>query len=117
MFSLFGFGGQHAYEWLDAMRSEKVREAREVKEKGEETETLMQRLGKSKWSPMRTLSNEEYEALMREKILKVEVEIALLKDRIETLKKEKVLEEAKKKEIALEEAKKAKTPPQPQQKS
>ena len=58
-----------------------------------------------------------FRTLMREKILKVDVEIALLKDRIETLKKEKVQEEARKKEMALEEAKKAETPPQPQQKS
>ena len=102
MFSLFGFGGQHAYEWLDARRTGKAREEREMKEKGESKETFMQRLGKSKWSPMRTLSDEEYEEMMRERILKVDVEIALLKDRIEALKKEKEMEDKARVEMPLE---------------
>ncbi|KAL1606430.1 hypothetical protein SLS60_003834 [Paraconiothyrium brasiliense] len=102
MFSLFGFGGQHAYEWLDARRTGKAREEREMKEKGESKETFMQRLGKSKWSPMRTLSDEEYEEMMRERILKVDVEIALLKDRIEALKKEKEIEDKARVEMPLE---------------
>jgi hypothetical protein len=102
MFSLFGFGGQHAYEWLDARKYGKAREEREMKERGEEKETFMQRIGKSKWSPMRVLSDEEYEEMMREKILKVDVEIALLKDSIEALKKEKEIEDKKRTQTPIE---------------
>jgi hypothetical protein len=102
MFSLFGFGGQHAYEWLDVKKSGKARKEREMKENGEENETFMQRIGKSKWSPMRVLSDEEYEGIMKEKILKVDVEIALLKDSIEVLKKEKESEDKKRAQTPID---------------
>ena len=88
MFSLFGWSGQHIYEWLDARNSGYVKEKREMGEK-EEKKSWLQRMGKSKWSPMRALTEDEYEEMMKERILKVDVEIALLKDKIEALKKEK----------------------------
>ncbi|KAL5408897.1 hypothetical protein PMIN03_006298 [Paraphaeosphaeria minitans] len=102
MFSLFGFGGQHAYEWLDARKSGKAREQMAMKERGEVGETFMQRIAKSKWSPMKVLSDEEYEEMMRERILKVDVEIALLKDSIEALKKEKEDEDKKRTAAPIE---------------
>ncbi|KAF1971067.1 hypothetical protein BU23DRAFT_556344 [Bimuria novae-zelandiae CBS 107.79] len=101
MFSLFGWGGQHAYEWLDARNSGRVREKQAVKEQGGENETFLQKVGKSRWSPMRTLTDQEYEDMMREKLLKVDVEIALIRDKIEALKKEKEAEEQKKAADAL----------------
>ncbi|KAJ4290593.1 hypothetical protein N0V90_010811 [Kalmusia sp. IMI 367209] len=87
VFSLFGFGGQHAYDWLDGRNSDAVREKRKMQEKGEEEETFMQRLAKSRWSPMKALSDEEYQRLMDEKLLRVETEIAIVDEKIEELRK------------------------------
>lgn len=42
----------------------------------------------SKWSPLRKLSDEEYEKIMSEKMLKVEAEIALIDDKIAELREE-----------------------------
>ena len=91
MFGLFGWSGQHVYDWLDARKSKRVQEESESGEK--EKESWLQRMGKSKWSPMRALTEEEYEDMMKERILKVDVEIALIKDKIEALKQEKENEE------------------------
>lgn len=42
----------------------------------------------SKWSPLRKLSDEEYERFMSEKMLKVEAEIALIDDKVAELRME-----------------------------
>ncbi|KAL5468276.1 hypothetical protein PMIN07_002962 [Paraphaeosphaeria minitans] len=86
----------------DARKSGKAREQMAMKERGEVGETFMQRIAKSKWSPMKVLSDEEYEEMMRERILKVDVEIALLKDSIEALKKEKEDEDKKRTAAPIE---------------
>jgi hypothetical protein len=39
-----------------------------------------------KWSPMEVLTDERYEEMLQEKLLKIEVEIALVDDRIEIYK-------------------------------
>lgn len=45
----------------------------------------MQRMAESKWIPLRTLSDQEYRGMLREKLLSVEAEIALLDDKIQEL--------------------------------
>lgn len=95
MFSLFGFTGQHAYDWLDASRSKSIMERREMQEKGEKKQTMLQKASKSSWIPMREVTDEEYVSIMKEKILRTEVEIALIRDKIDALKEEKRLEEVK----------------------
>jgi len=40
---------------------------------------------KSKWSPVTFLSDEEYEKILEEKLLRVEVEIAIVDDNIKEL--------------------------------
>ncbi|EPQ62740.1 Bgt-4551 [Blumeria graminis f. sp. tritici] len=40
----------------------------------------------SRWSPVKTISNEEYENIMSEKLLQIKAEIALVDDRIKYLK-------------------------------
>ena len=67
MFSLFGWSGQHAYEWLDARNSGRVREERRREEEGAQKDSWLQRVSKSKWSPMKALSDGEYEEVMQEK--------------------------------------------------
>lgn len=102
MFGLFGWSGQHIYEWLDARNSGRVQERSESGEKGKTS--WLQRVGKSKWSPMRALTEEEYEDMMKERILKVDVEIALIKDKIEALKQEKESEEIRRVAVGQEES-------------
>lgn len=41
---------------------------------------------RSKWSPLKKLTDEEYISMMEEKMLKVETEIALIDDRIAALR-------------------------------
>ena len=41
-----------------------------------------------KWSPMKVLSDEEYERMLQEKLLRVEAEIAVLDEKIERAKLE-----------------------------
>ncbi|CAI6340923.1 unnamed protein product [Periconia digitata] len=99
MFSLYGWAGQHAYNFLDGRNSRAVQEERELREQGLKKETLMQRIAKSKWSPMTVLSDEEYANLIGEKILAVEADIAIIDEKIEALRnQQKALEASSKKE-------------------
>lgn len=79
MFTLFGWAGQHGYNFLDARNSAEIRD--KIENRGPKA-NLMQRLAGSKWSPMTPLSDEEYENMLQEKLLQVEAEIAIIDDRI-----------------------------------
>lgn len=79
MFTLFGWAGQHGYNYLDARNSAEIREKIQS---NEPRANFMQKLAKSKWSPMTALSDEEYENMLQEKLLQVEAEIAIIDDRI-----------------------------------
>lgn len=46
------------------------------------------------WTPFRVLSNDEYAEMLREKALKLDVEIAVLDDKIVALKEQQAREEA-----------------------
>jgi hypothetical protein len=96
MFSLFGWAGQHGYNYLDTRNSSELQQQAMLKAKGEDKpkETLIYRFAKSKWSPMSVLSDEEYENMMQEKLLRVEAEIAVIDDKIEAFKKQAVEMEA-----------------------
>lgn len=78
MFSLFGTAGQWMYNRLAASR---IVDA-------EPKKSFLERVGERKWSPMKSLSNEEYAAMLRERQMKVDVEIAVIDDKIAALKKE-----------------------------
>ncbi|KAF2851554.1 hypothetical protein T440DRAFT_394520 [Plenodomus tracheiphilus IPT5] len=90
MFTLFGWAGQHGYNYLDARNSTEIKQNAELKAKGEDRpkESLMHRFAKSKWSPMTVLSDEEYERLMQEKMLYFEAQIAVIDDRIAEFRKQ-----------------------------
>jgi hypothetical protein len=77
MFAIFGATGQAVYNWADARNSELV-------EKGE-TDKKNSILN-SKWSPMKVLSDSEYENMLREKLLRVNAQIALVDESIEALR-------------------------------
>ncbi|KAF4551229.1 Hypothetical protein D9617_14g076860 [Elsinoe fawcettii] len=79
MFSIFGAAGQGVYNALDAANSQKV-------EEGRKKEGYLQWMAKQKWSPFSILTDAEYEEILKEKILKLDVEIALIDDRMQALR-------------------------------
>lgn len=81
MFSLFGYIGQTVYNSLDAKHSG------EAAQQQPQTENILQRIGKSRWSPMAVLSDEDYEAMLQERLLRVNAEIAIIDENIERLRK------------------------------
>jgi hypothetical protein len=107
MFSLFGFGGQHAYEVLDRRNTATVRQERMDKEEGVVKDNWLQRAAKSKWSPMSVITDDDYERMLNEKLLVVEADIALIDDKIAEFKKrQKEAERAKTQVVAKEGEKK-----------
>ena len=70
----------------------------------------MERIAEMKWSPMEVLTDERYEEMLQEKLLKIEVEIALIDDRIESFRQ-------KAKENALKKAQEEHAQPQAQEPS
>jgi predicted house-cleaning noncanonical NTP pyrophosphatase (MazG superfamily) len=79
MFAIFGAAGQAIYNRADARNSE-------LAEKGgfDKKKSILN----SKWSPMKVLSDSEYENMLREKLLRVNAQIALVDENIETLRAE-----------------------------
>lgn len=92
MFALFGAAGQALYNRADASHSEQA-----VLEEGKgDSKTWKGSWLDSKWSPMKVLSDEEYEHMLQEKLLKVNAEIALVDESIEGLRlQEKVMAQKK----------------------
>lgn len=76
MFALFGATGQYLYNKADARNSSLA-----GKLESEEGSWL-----DSKWSPMQVLSDRDYENMLREKLLRVNAEIALVDESIEALR-------------------------------
>lgn len=76
MFALLGATGQYLYNVADARNS-----ALAGKPECKESSWL-----DSKWSPMKVLSDQDYENMLREKLLRVNAEIALVDESIEALR-------------------------------
>lgn len=74
MFALFGAGGQYI---LNAMEDRPA----------DTGENVLKKFARSKWTPVSVLSDEDYAEMLREKLLKVDVEVALIDDRIVELRK------------------------------
>jgi hypothetical protein len=86
MFTIFGYTGQQAYEWFNGRHSRKLRKEALAAQAKEENLNWLQRFAKKSWSPMSILTDEQYEELLNEKLLKLEVEIALIDDKIKELR-------------------------------
>lgn len=69
---------QSAYNALDKTHQERQNDSHQ--------DTLLVRLAKSRFSPMKVLSNEEYAAMLREKQIRIEAEIALIDEDIAHLR-------------------------------
>lgn len=78
MFSIFGAAGQWAYNGMDGSKSVNVAPKK----------NFWERMGERSWSPMKVLSNEEYAAMLKGRQLKIDVEIAVIDDKIAALRKE-----------------------------
>ncbi|KAJ5488705.1 hypothetical protein N7539_003595 [Penicillium diatomitis] len=76
VFSLLGYGGQTAFNYVDGWQMEKARNT---------PKPFLQRMAESKWIPFRHLSDQEYREMLSEKLLSVEAEIALLDEKLEEL--------------------------------
>ncbi|KAE9372353.1 hypothetical protein N431DRAFT_439465 [Stipitochalara longipes BDJ] len=77
MFAIFGAAGQTIYNRADARNSELVEKGGSDKKNS---------ILNSKWSPMKVLSDSEYENMLREKLLRVNARIALVDENIEALR-------------------------------
>ncbi|CAE7020945.1 hypothetical protein PTNB85_09854 [Pyrenophora teres f. teres] len=105
MFSLFGWAGQHGYDYLDARNSRNLRQQAEANANGEDKRkgTIMYKLAQYRWSPMRALNDDEYEKMMQEKLLNIEAQIAVIDDKIEAHRKKAAEMEAQRKMRETEE--------------
>jgi len=79
MFSLFGFVGQSLYNRIDANHMAPITQQRSL--------GLWQSFLQSRFNPMRVLSDDDYEHMLNEKLLRVEAEIALLDEEMAKLNK------------------------------
>lgn len=89
MFSLFGFSGQHVHGWFDKRNTKKMLREKEVREEQIVEENWLQRAAKSKWSPMSILDDRQYEKMLSEQLMSVQVEIALIDDKIKEFREQK----------------------------
>lgn len=67
---------------------QKVVDMRKSKGEGEEEKSGGFGWMNGKWSPVKVLTDQEYEILLREKILRVDADIAIVDESIETVKRD-----------------------------
>jgi hypothetical protein len=83
VFSIVGSVGQATYNSLDAYHTEAL-----AASTGEPPKSFLQSLASKKWIPMKALTDEEYEGMLREKVSKVEAEMAVIDEEIGKLREE-----------------------------
>jgi hypothetical protein len=71
-------------------------ERRQQENEGKGPKPILQRMAESKWIPLRSLSDDEFRNLLNEKLLSIEVDISLLDEKIESLERERALEQSQK---------------------
>lgn len=77
LFATFGALGQAAYNYADARKTNE-----DADEAGKKKGWM-----NSRWSPVKTLSDEEYRGILEERLLRLDAEIALVEESIEGVKK------------------------------
>lgn len=93
MFALFGLAGQSIYNHLDDAHTQSVLLTRN---QPPPSSSFWTRLAASKYVPVKVLSDAEYESMLRERLLAVEAEIALVDEKIERLRVQGVQSEERK---------------------
>lgn len=84
MFTIFGAGGQLVYNRWTAPKDLNA----------EPKKNFWRRMSEKRWTPFRVLSDDEYADMLREKVLKLDVEIAVLDDKIVGLREQQAREAA-----------------------
>ncbi|GAM34657.1 hypothetical protein TCE0_015r02372 [Talaromyces pinophilus] len=83
VFSLVGYLGQTGFNVAESWHQENAgKEAAKPK-------SILERMAASKWIPLRALSDDDFRDILKEKVLSIEVEIALLDDKIRSLEEER----------------------------
>jgi hypothetical protein len=80
---ILGTVGQAAYNNFDASRTASISSPN-----AQPSRSVLQVLASKDWIPMKALSDAEYRDMLREKLLRVEAEIAVIDDDIEKIRKE-----------------------------
>jgi hypothetical protein len=76
MIGLMGLAGQSAYNlFSEGQRSE-----------SSPRRSIIQRLTESEWAPLKALSDQQYEEMLQQKLLKIDVELSMIDEKIATLK-------------------------------
>ena len=76
MIGLIGLAGQTSYNlFSETQRSESSLRR-----------SVMQRLTESEWAPLKALSDQQYEEMLQQKLLKIDVELSMIDEKIATLK-------------------------------
>ena len=99
MFTLFGYVGQTIYNKLDARYSEQ--DAVETQKEKVEKKGFWNKVADRKWSPMKRLSDEEYGNLLKERLLRVEADIALVDEELEKVRGEERVTNAGDEHVAV----------------
>ena len=78
MIGLIGCGGQSGYDAFSEKKSNSS---------SPDNRSVLERLAESKWMPLKTLSDENYGQMLNDKLLRLEVEISMIDDKIASLRK------------------------------
>ncbi|EED22815.1 conserved hypothetical protein [Talaromyces stipitatus ATCC 10500] len=100
VFSLLGYLGQSG--WNIAERWHQENEGKEASK----PKSILERMAESKWIPLRALSDDDFRNILKEKVLSIEVEIALLDEKIKSLEDERAAASLKESQNAKDEGQK-----------
>ncbi|KAL5335399.1 hypothetical protein BJX70DRAFT_390687 [Aspergillus crustosus] len=81
IFSMLGYVGQASYNAIDRWQLEQANKP---------SKPFLERMAESRWIPLKSLTDDEYRGILSEKLLGIEVEIALIDDKIDELQKAKL---------------------------
>jgi hypothetical protein len=76
MIGLLGLAGQGGYNMISAAQHSESSPRR----------SIMQQLTESKWTPLKALSDQQYDEMLQQNLLKIDVEISMIDEKIATLK-------------------------------
>jgi hypothetical protein len=93
MGTLTGYLGQTAYNMLDEKHTTELTTTTKIT-----TEPLWRRALNSRYSPMKVLSDEQYATMLKEKLLRVEADIAVVDENIAKWKEQQEEEAQNKKQ-------------------
>ncbi|CAD6443976.1 0ddfb5fb-ad17-4faf-b27b-9d6a588b07a4 [Sclerotinia trifoliorum] len=86
VFASAGYVGQRIYDALDEKKMEEMRFEESGKKGNGETWI------NSRWVPWKKLTDDEYEGMLKERLLKVDAEIAILDDKLQVLREQQINE-------------------------